>query len=257
MRRAAGEAYAAGGGAGRCVGAGHRPRLSAGPVGVLGGWLRMARAGTVAERVWSLPSRDRWCPGAFCARAGPQRPRDPACACRPDTVWPGDLRWAAVTQARPPGTQRLRPRLAPAWAGACRRTSPGGGHRAAWRSTSSTNSCSRNADAATPRPYTPYVALQAAASGDNSRHANSPATLVSPHPLTKLVRRQTEHDPVSPRQIKKTLGLQEPNHHGLPGQNLSAWHADVHPPFQVEFHSEGPASFNPLWALNQWIIIQS
>jgi hypothetical protein len=28
----------------------------------------------------------------------------------------------------------------------------------------------------------------------------------------------------------------------------------VFPPFQVEFHSGGPASFNPLWALNQWII---
>ena len=49
----------AGGGAGCAVGAGHRPWLPAGPAGVLGGRLRLARAGTPAERVPSLPGRDR------------------------------------------------------------------------------------------------------------------------------------------------------------------------------------------------------
>src|SRR6202012_6179147 len=66
------------GGTGCAVGARHGPRLPAEPAGVLGGWLRLARAGALAERVRSLPGRDRWCPGAFCARAGPQRPGNPA-----------------------------------------------------------------------------------------------------------------------------------------------------------------------------------
>src|ERR1700759_3456582 len=68
----------AGGGTGCTVGARHGPRLPAERAGVLGGWLRLARAGALAERVQSLPGRDRWCPGAFCARAGPRRAGDPA-----------------------------------------------------------------------------------------------------------------------------------------------------------------------------------
>src|SRR5438552_852877 len=60
------------------MGAGDRPGLPARPAGVLGGRLRLARAGTVAERLPPLPGQHRRCPRAFRARAGPRRPRDPA-----------------------------------------------------------------------------------------------------------------------------------------------------------------------------------
>src|SRR5215831_14170673 len=95
----------AGAGARCAVGAGYRPRLPAGPAGVLGGRLRLARAGTLAERVRSLPGRDRWCPGAFCARTGPRRPRNPA-----------DLdKWLAELLRRVPAARALADGPGRAW----------------------------------------------------------------------------------------------------------------------------------------------
>src|SRR6266536_5024743 len=70
-----------------------------------GGRLRLARAGTLAERVRSLPGRDRWCPGAFCARTGPRRPRNPA-----------DLdKWLAELLRRVPAARALADGPGRAW----------------------------------------------------------------------------------------------------------------------------------------------
>src|ERR1700742_5332298 len=100
------------GGAGCAVGARHGPRLPAERAGVLGGWLRLARARALVERVPSLSGRDRWCPGAFCPRAGPQRPGNPA---DPDEWLAELLRGdpAAGDAANRPG--RVWPRRARLW----------------------------------------------------------------------------------------------------------------------------------------------